>query len=240
MRENNKVILQKHNKEEKVYQTFEAIAKEYDLMNDLISLGQHRKWKEEVVLSLSSNNKKGILDVCCGTGDLTRLLAQSYPDIQITGLDYSPKMLEVAENNRLKFGLNNIVFKYGNAMALPFEDDTFSHTIISFGLRNCPDYGQVIKEMRRVIAPGGLVVCLETSYPRSIIRPFFKIYFKYLMPGFAALLHRHYHEYAWLNKSTEMFLSKKDLATLFQSCGLKDVGYQTYMFGTCAQHYGRK
>ena len=204
------------NKEEKVYQTFESIAKNYDRMNDLISLGQHRKWKKDVVKSISCNNRQGILDVCCGTGDLTRLLAQNYPDIPITGLDYSPKMLQVAENNRLKKGFKNIEFKQGNAMAIPFQDNTFSHAVISFGLRNCQNYVQVIKEMQRVISPGGLVICLETSYPRSFIKPFFKIYFKYLMPGFAALIHHHYNEYAWLNYSTEIFLNKNELKSYFK------------------------
>jgi demethylmenaquinone methyltransferase/2-methoxy-6-polyprenyl-1,4-benzoquinol methylase len=162
MKKDSEEVLDKQNKEEKVYRTFEAIAKQYDRMNDLISFGQHRKWKKDVVDSLSGNNQKGILDVCCGTGDLTRLLAVKYSPIKITGLDYSPAMLEVAENNRQKAGLDNIDFIQGNAMALPFEDNSFSHSVISFGLRNCRDYGKVIKEMRRVTAPGGLVVCLET------------------------------------------------------------------------------
>lgn len=229
------------NKEEKVYQTFEAISQEYDRMNDIISLRRHRKWKTDVVNGLSQNNPKGILDVCCGTGDLTRLLAENNPTIKITGLDYSPGMLEVAEKNRLTAKLNNIEFMQGNALTLPFPDNSFSHSVNSFGLRNLNDYEQAIQEMRRVTAPGGLIVCLETSYPESlIIKPFFKLYFKYLMPGFAALTHHHYTEYAWLNQSTEIFLSKEELAALFRQTGLKDVYYRTYMLGGCACHFGKK
>ena len=228
-------------KEARVFHNFEAVAREYDRMNDLISMGQHRRWKQDVVKALSSHNELGILDICCGTGDLTRLLAERNPTVKITGLDFSPSMLQVAENNRRTEHVNNIEFIQGNALALPFPDSSFSHTVNSFGLRNLKDYEQAVKEMRRVTAPGGLVVCLETSYPESwFLKPFFKVYFKYLMPGLAAILHRHYEEYAWLNLSTELFLSKRELAALFRKVGLHEVSYRAYMLGSCACHIGRK
>ena len=150
-----------------------------------------------------------MLDVCCGTGDIAVAVASRRPDAAVTGLDFSPAMLDVARHKGA--ALENLTWREGDAMALPFGDDTFSAAAISFGLRNTPDYGAVLTEMTRVVCPGGWVYCLDSFVPDSpLIRPFYDLYFRGVMPllggGF-----RHRREYRWLWQSTRDFLRKREL-----------------------------
>ncbi len=258
-------------KEQKVHQVFQNIYEKYDRMNDIISLGQHRIWKNNLVCEVTREEVSGqeategmatkgettgeettggkatkasdrrILDLCCGTGDMSLMLAGRNPYATVYGVDFSSKMLEVAKQRLQKKAFGNVLFLEGNAMSLEFEDNFFDNAVISFGLRNVSDYGQVLGEMQRVVKPGGKVYCLESSYPdQPIIRPFFRIYFKFFVPMLGRILTGHPLEYKWLNESTEKFLGKKELAGLFREVGLTEVTYRTYMFGASACHQGRK
>ncbi len=177
---------------EHVHGVFESIADGYDAANDRISLGMHRLWKRalcDAALKPCTNAKRAglVLDVCCGTGDITAMLAEKNPDVLICGLDFSAHMLDVARE-RTK-DLPNVMLIEGNAMRLPFDDGTFDSAVISFGLRNTPDYKQVVSEMVRVTRPGGVVACLDASVPESaVIQPFYQFYYKNIMTLFAAAL----------------------------------------------------
>lgn len=147
-------------------------------------------------------------------------------------------MLDVAR--RKGAALEHLTWREGDAMALPFADDTFSAAAISFGLRNTPDYGAVLTEMTRVVCPGGWVYCLDSFVPDSpLIRPFYDLYFRGVMPllggGF-----RHRREYRWLWQSTRDFLRKRELTALFAAVGLEKVRADSHLFGTCALHSGQK
>ncbi len=228
-------------KEKKVYEVFQNISEDYDKMNDIISLKQHRKWKGNLIRKISAQKYTSILDICCGTGDISLLLAQKNPQAQIYGLDFSENMLAVAQRRKQNGHHTNVQFCQGNAMQLPYADQLFDCTTISFGLRNVPDYEQVLREMYRILKPGGMLYCLDSSYPTSpIIKPFFKLYFKFIMPGFGKFFAHHKKEYQWLNDSTEQFLSKKELAALLEKVGFQQVGYHSYLFGAAALHYGKK
>ena len=140
-----------------------------------------------------------------------------------------------------KNDVKNVKLVQGNAMELPFEDNCFDCAVISFGLRNVADYSKVISEMTRVIKKGGWIYCLEASYPDSkYIKPFFRLYFRHIMPRLAGLITGKQKEYEWLNESTELFLKKNELAELFKKCGLSDVTYKTYLMGSAALHKGQK
>lgn len=129
----------------------------------------------------------------------------------------------------------------GNAMKLPFEDNTFDYVTIGFGLRNVPDYMQVLREMNRVLKPGGMAVCLETSQSEIPgYRQLFRFYFKYIMPFFGKLFAKSYKEYSWLQESANDFPGMRQLAFMFKSAGFERIGYKGYSGGAAAMHQGFK
>ncbi len=219
---------------------FESIAGDYDRANARISLGLHRSWKRMLIRRLCRSVPAGgeVLDLCCGTGDIAIALAKARRDLQVTGLDFSPAMLARAKARGA--GIPNLRFEPGDAMALPFGEGRFAAAAISFGLRNTADYAQVLREMRRVTARGGEVLCLDSFVPdSSLVKPFYRLYFKHLMPllggGFA-----HRREYLWLCESTEAFLSRRELEALFERCGLCGAASRTRMLGACSLVWGKK
>ncbi|MGI6221371.1 MAG: bifunctional demethylmenaquinone methyltransferase/2-methoxy-6-polyprenyl-1,4-benzoquinol methylase UbiE [Coriobacteriales bacterium] len=225
---------------EHVHGVFQSIAPQYDAANDRISFGMHRIWKRDLVsfalrFTADSDPAK-VLDVCCGTGDVTEQLCLGNPDSLVVGLDFSSEMLKVAEK-RLSHAGNSMLIE-GNAMELPFDDGTFDAAIISFGLRNTPDYKQVLSEMRRVVRPGGGVACLDASVPDNpLVFPFYNFYYKNVMTLLGGGSSKH-AEYEWLYQSTQEFLRKTELAALFREVGLDDVRIVSYMFGASALHTG--
>lgn len=226
---------------EHVHGVFESIADGYDAANNRISLGMHGLWKRSLCNAASkscdTSKRAGlILDICCGTGDITESLARNNPDTFVVGLDFSAHMLDVARTRMT--GLDNVMLVEGNAMELPFDDDTFDAAVISFGLRNTPDYEQVVGEMARVVRPGGVVACLDASVPSSkLIQPFYQFYYKNIMTILGGGI-SHRKEYEWLYESTQEFLRKDELAALFESCGLCHVQVRSFMFGSAALHTG--
>lgn len=231
-------------KTEKVHGIFEDISREYDIMNDIISFGMHRAWKQRLIGEITRFKPKRILDVCCGTGDITLLAGRMNPQADVIGLDFSEKMLDAARKKKYRTELKHckrVSFVRGDAMDLPFEDEVFDVAVISFGLRNVPDYEQVIREMARVVRPGGRVYCLDSSYPESsFVRPMFRLYFRWIMPMLGRFLAGKPDAYRWLNDSTEVFLTKKELLQLFRRCGLKKTGWYRHFLGTAACHRGTK
>lgn len=138
-------------------------------MNSVISFQQHIKWRKDTMKRMNVKPGSKALDVCCGTADWTIALADAVgPTGDVTGLDFSQNMLNVGVEKVKELGLKQVKLVHGNAMELPFPDNSFDYATIGFGLRNVPDYLQVLKEMRRVVKPGGIVVCLETSQPTLI------------------------------------------------------------------------
>jgi demethylmenaquinone methyltransferase/2-methoxy-6-polyprenyl-1,4-benzoquinol methylase len=232
-------------KEAWVHQTFERISEHYDLMNDLESFGLHRAWKHALISAVKALKPQAVLDVASGTGDIALALVQTLPQAQVAGLDFSKNMLDVARRRALASGSlgdeARLNFVQGNAMEMPFESDSFDVVVISFGLRNMPDYQRVIEEMARVLRPGGSLFCLEASYPTApIIKPTFRLYFKHVIPQMARLITRKRAEYRWLNDSTELFLSKTQLVALIKRCGLSNVRYHSFALGAAALHHGVK
>ena len=217
---------------------FRRIAGRYDRSNNLISLGLQKGWKRMLTGRLLKKlpENASVLDVCCGTGDITERIARNHPNIFVTGLDFSAQMLDVARHRTQD--LQNVMLVEGNAMSLPFDDDTFDSAVISFGLRNTPDYEQVVGEMMRVVKPGGVVACLDASVPDSkLIDPFYQFYYKNIMTflggGFS-----HHDQYEWLYESTQEFLRKDQLKALLEKVGLAYVSVRPFMFGAAALHVG--
>jgi demethylmenaquinone methyltransferase / 2-methoxy-6-polyprenyl-1,4-benzoquinol methylase len=231
---------EQQSKEEKVHNVFEKIYGNYDRMNSLISFQQHKLWRKDTMKRMNVPKGSACLDVCCGTADWTISLAEQVgPNGEVIGLDFSENMLSIGKQKTAEY--KNIQLIHGNAMELPFADNHFDFVTIGFGLRNVPDYLTVLKEMRRVVKPGGMVVCLETSQPTMpIFRQGYYMYFRYIMPLFGKLFAKSYKEYSWLQESARDFPGMNELATMFKEAGLKRVGYKAYFGGVAAVHYGYK
>lgn len=229
-------------KEKKVHKVFETISENYDHMNSVISFQKHVKWRKNTMKMMDVKKGSKALDVCCGTGDWSIALAEAVgPDGSVIGLDFSKNMLSVGKEKVDKIGLENVELIHGNAMELPFKDNSFDYVTIGFGLRNVPDYSQVLREIYRVLKPGGMAVCLETSQPTMFgFRQGYYFYFKYIMPLLGKLLAKSYEEYKWLQESTSQFPGMKELAVMFEKAGFKNVSYKSHTGGVAATHFGYK
>ena len=227
-------------KEKKVHEVFEKISGDYDKMNSVISFNQHKKWRDDIMLRMSVREGAHALDVCCGTADWTIALAKAVGSTgEVTGLDFSESMLESGRKKVEDYP--NLTLVHGNAMELAFPDNSFDYVTIGFGLRNVPDYSTVLKEILRVLKPGGMISCLETSQPELPgYKQLFRFYFKFIMPLFGKLFAKSFAEYSWLQESAGDFPGRKELAQLFTDSGFKNVSYKSYSGGAAAGHIGFK
>lgn len=234
--------MQGQSKEERVHHVFEKIYTKYDSMNSIISFQRHKAWRKDVMKRMKVKQGANALDVCCGTGDWSLSLSEAVgKDGTVTGLDFSKNMLSIAEQKKESLNLSQLNLIHGNAMDLPFEDNTFDYVTIGFGLRNVPDYMTVLKEMHRVVKPGGKVVCLETSQPTLIgFRQGYYLYFQFIMPLLGRLFAKSYKEYSWLQESAKDFPGKKRLKQMFLDAGFSQVEIKSYTGGVAAMHMGIK
>lgn len=229
-------------KEQFVHSVFESIAGKYDIMNDIMSFRRHKAWRKFTMKKMDMKRGDSAVDICCGTCDWSIALAEATQTGNVIGLDFSEGMLEVGrrkiEERKLQ---NRISLVQGNAMELPFEDNAFDYATIGFGLRNVPDLVQVLKEMQRVVKPGGMVVCLELSKPMK--QPFKGIYFFYferVLPLLGKLFAKRYEQYKWLPESLAIFPDREQLAVIFRETGLQEVQSFPLTGGIAALHIGRK
>jgi len=234
--------MEEQSKEERVHHVFEKIYKNYDSMNSIISFKRHIAWRKDVMKQMQVEKGTTALDVCCGTGDWSLALADAVGSKgQVTGLDFSKNMLSIANEKMEALKRDNISFIHGNAMELPFEDQTFDYVTIGFGLRNVPDYQAVLEELYRVVKPDGIVVCLETSQPTLIgYRQLYYFYFRFIMPVIGKIFAKSYEEYAWLHESAKDFPNKKQLKKMFIEAGFSKVKVKSYTGGVAAMHLGHK
>ncbi len=226
-----------------VHSVFESIAAEYDRMNNVISFGSHVAWRNYTMRQMQVKPGQAALDVACGTCDWTISLARAVGETgRVVGLDFSQNMLDVGAYKVAQEGLGGIVkLVNGDAMQLPFEDNTFDYATIGFALRNVPDIQTVLNEMTRVVKPGGKVVSLEVSKPPFLpYRKLFYFYFYKVLPLIAKLVVNKYEEYAWLPQSLTHFPDSKELAAMFQKAGLDPVQVKLFMGGVAALHIGTK
>ncbi|KEQ26096.1 demethylmenaquinone methyltransferase [Paenibacillus tyrfis] len=232
----------KSNKEQFVHSVFESIAPKYDLMNDILSFRRHKAWRNLTMKKMDVKPGATAIDLCCGTGDWTISLAKASGAGKIVGLDFSQNMLDVGEEKVKRLGMDKqIKLVQGNAMALPFEDNSFDYATIGFALRNVPDLVKVIEEMQRVVKPGGMVVSLELSKPTW--KPFKAIYFFYfqkVLPLLGKLIVKRYEQYKWLPESLKNFPDHKELADIFRKTGLTRVEAYPLTGGIAALHIGIK
>lgn len=232
----------KKSKEERVHGVFESIAPKYDMMNTLLSFRRHKAWRKFTMKKMNVQRGQSAIDVCCGTADWTIDIARKVgTEGHVVGLDFSQNMLDVGRKKCAELGLNDVELLLGNAMELPFEDDTYDYATIGFALRNVPHINQVLSEMMRVVKPGGMVVSLELSKPVvPVFKQVYYIYFNHILPMFGKLFANRYEQYSWLPESLKNFPDSKELAAIFEDVGMERVETYHLTGGIAALHIGYK
>ncbi|MEJ7837218.1 MAG: ubiquinone/menaquinone biosynthesis methyltransferase [Thermomicrobiales bacterium] len=220
---------------------FDRIVPRYDLVNRIMTGWRDVTWRKMVAKQVVAVEAKQqiVLDVATGTGDLALAIRKAGVK-HVIGLDFSSAMITAAVR-KITSNDGSVTFLVGDGMHLPFESGAFDASTISFGLRNMANYEAAIREMTRVLRPGGRFVCLEmTPFGRPLLGPLFKVYFERIVPMVGGLLSGNLRAYRYLPRSVRAFPKAHDLAELMRKTGLEDVHYQLLGFGTVAIHSGSK
>ncbi len=242
-------------KTERVKNVFHSVARNYDLMNDLMSLGLHRIWKRFVISRMNLSHEHRILDLACGTGDLSLLMQEhlnrkfnhSLDIIQNTDTqngiylcDINASMLSIAKKKFIDKGvLKNIHFIQADAEHLPFPTHYFDGISMGFGLRNVTRQAQALTEMSRVLKPGGRLVILEFSRPvHSSFNALYDAYSFNILPMLGKLIAKDADSYRYLAESIRKHPSQEILKQMMQDAGLDQVSYQNISGGIVALHLG--
>jgi len=226
----------------KVGDLFAAIARRYDLLNDLQSFGLHRRWKHRVVELAAVRPGQRALDVCCGTGDIALALARA--GTEVTGLDFSQAMLEIAETRRLKkpqSAVANPKFMQGDAQQLPFPDNSFDAVTIGYGLRNLSSCETGLREMLRVARPGGRLVVLDFGKPPNALwRAIYFTHLKISVPLMGWLFSGNADAYAYILESLKHYPAQQGVAAKMRELNLSNVRVINLLGGAMAINYGEK
>lgn len=218
---------------------FNDLAPKYDYLNQVITLGMQEQYKAKVVDRAAINDGDLVLDICTGSGDMAFLVAKKYPHSHVIGVDVAEKMLQVARDKAQ--GISNVEFQWGDAMKLPFENEMFDATIMSYGLRNLTDFVHGIKEMKRVTKPGGSITIVDLGKPRGLInKMIYSLYFENVMPFLGKhVFHRgEFNSFKYLPESNKFFPPPEELKKVLLECGLREVKTYTYMMGIVSQQVG--
>src|SRR6516225_3865676 len=210
---------------------FDRIAPVYDAMNRVMTAGLDLRWRRLAATEVVRPGDR-VLDAACGTGDLA-LADHRAGALEVTGLDCSTRMLERARRKA-----PGIRFVEGDMLALPFEDGAFDSATVGFGVRNVSDLGLALRELRRVLRPGGRLAILEITRPRGVLRPFFTLWFDRLVPLLGRLLPGG-DAYAYLPASVARFPGAEELAALLERAGFSEVRFRLLGGSIVALHTGR-
>lgn len=221
-----------------VRQLFGQIAPRYDVMNRLMTGGRDAAWRRIVVREAQLPRGGRLLDIATGTGDIALEALRQDAGLRAVGADFA---FEMMLRGRDKSGAARLRWLGADTLALPFPDDAFDAVTSGFLLRNVVDVPGALVEQRRVVKPGGRMVCLEISCPpRNLFLPFYRFYFHRIVPWVGQLVSGNRSAYTYLPQSADEFLSPDELADLMRRAGWRQVLYRRLMLGTVAIHSGVK
>lgn len=236
-----RAALQGEEKAAYVHAMFGRIARRYDLMNRLMSLGRDQAWRRLAAREARVAPGALVLDLATGTGDLAFALLDLAPSARVVGADFAMPMLAEGARKRAAQGRDAFSLVAADALQLPFAEGTFDAVLSAFLMRNVTDLHRGFAEQRRVLRPGGRVVCLEiTMPPWPGIRALFAWYFGTLVPRLGGLVAGDPEAYTYLPESVRRFPRPEALARLMESVGFRDVSFRRLALGTIAVHVGVK
>lgn len=218
---------------------FDRIAPRYDLMNDLMSFGTHRLWKAQAVrwaLAAGTEQPGLFLDLAGGTGDLALALARAEPERHVVVADASEGMLAVARRR----GGHGLSYLHASAEDLPLESGSVAVVTLAFGLRNMTDPAAALREVSRVLAPGGTLILLEFSKPAGWFAPFYGLHSRYLIPALGAAVAGDRGAYRYLVESIRRFPARDDIAREIAAAGLQLEREKAFVFGVARLQWARK
>lgn len=224
---------------------FSSVASKYDIMNDVMSVGIHRLWKEELLKHIPDFNGK-LLDMASGTGDIAlryynKAIISGVKTPDITACDASAEMLDEGKKKAIDSGVINIKYQVCEAESLPFDDNFFDYYIVAFGIRNFTDIEQGLKEAFRVLKKGGKFLCLEFSHINNpILEKIYDIYSMNLIPIMGKVIAKDYNSYKYLAESIKQFPNQEKFSKLIEKAGFQSVEYNNLTFGTVAIHTAYK
>ncbi len=229
--------------EQQVRAMFDRIARRYDLMNSVMTAGLHEKWRRRAADLAEVGPGDRVLDVASGTGDFAFELARRVgPDGLVIGADFAEQMLEIARGKRAgqtQEVRGSVEFVTGNALDLQFDDDSFDAATVGFGVRNFSDLDQGLRELARVVRPGGKVVILEISTPtRPPLSWFYGLWFDRIVPALGRLGGED-SAYTYLPESVKRFPAPAELAARLAAAGTEDVRYVSTAGGIITIHHAR-
>jgi len=221
-----------------VQEVFTDVAKNYDLMNDLMSFGTHRLWKSELINFMNIQNSDKIIDIGSGTGDLIKLILNKNFNNILYSIDLNNEMLSYGGK---KFKNKKVKFIKANAECLPFESNSFDKYIISFCLRNVTDIKKALKEAYRILKPCGIFYCLEFSNPESfVVEKIYKNYKKNIIPWIGEKISNNRNAYKYLEESIDQFPDQETLLSNIKKIGFNKSKYFNMFNGIVSIHSGFK
>lgn len=229
-------------KKEGVRKMFDNIAKDYDKLNHVLSLNIDKVWRKKAVCELTDEARPlKVLDVACGTGDFTIEIAKKVAQgSRITGVDISEGMIAVGREKLSKLGID-AVFEVADCEALPYDEKTFDRISVGFGVRNFEHLELGLREMYRVLTPGGKLVILELSVPsNAFIRWCYKLYFLKILPFIGGLVSGNRGAYEYLPASVLLFPAPDKFMEMMKSAGFDIVEHTSLTFGICRMYVGKK
>ena len=228
-------------KKQQVEEMFDSIAARYDLMNRLFSAGIDMKWRKKTIGLLKKLEPKTVLDMATGTADMAILACRLLDSDKITGLDLSAEMLELGRKKVEKEGLaNKIELVKGDGEAISFPDNSFDAVMVAFGVRNFENLENGLREMLRVLKPGGKLVILEFSKPNWGFKNLYNVYMGIVAPEVARWFRQNKDAYRYLNRSSNAFPDRSDFTAILNRVGFFNTECKPLSFGICCIYSGRK
>ncbi|AHX11825.1 ubiquinone/menaquinone biosynthesis methyltransferase family protein [Neorickettsia helminthoeca str. Oregon] len=220
---------------------FSSVSKRYDLTNDLMSAGIHRRWKRNFVKSIGLIPNQLVLDMAAGTGDITLRLLETDKSPDVIMCDRNPEMLQIAKDRLLDNGYLSVKIVRAEAAELPFEDNTFDHYVVAFGVRNFSDIQKSISEAHRVLRTGGKFSCLEFSnVDNSYINMIYGYYSRNFIPWIGEKVTQNRDAYVYLVESIKNFPDAESFKQILSDTGFTRVKYEKATFGVVAIHTALK
>lgn len=253
-------------KGKQVGEMFDAIAPSYDFMNTMMTGGLHIRWRNKALkmaanrlqeervkgreTSIRSQGRLGnrppirVLDVACGTGDVSFRLHELFPEAHITGLDLSPGMLAIAKKKLSTMPASaqeKISFMEGDSLRMPFEDGTFDMVTVAYGVRNFERLEDGYREMRRVLKPGGVLCVIELSEPANgLIKGLYRLYSRKVIPLIGRLVSKDTRAYSYLPESIAACPQRGEMTAMMERAGLREASYKSLTMGVITIYIGKR